>query len=283
MQLEAAGIPPGEAGLDAELLARHVLGWDRATLLARGVEEPAGEFAAAYEAVLARRVLREPVAYITGHQEFWGRDFLVGRGVLIPRPETELLIEEALDFARGLGRREPLHIVDVGTGSGCLAITLALELPDASVHATDISPDALALARRNASRLNAGVTFHEGSMLAGIPLPVDLIVANPPYIRVADYATLQPEVRVYEPETALVGGEDGLDAIRMVLGEAAAGLGPDGRLLMEIGYDQSEVVSRLVMQARPLVLLRIRADLQGTPRAVVAARGPLARAFSASE
>jgi len=279
----AAGIPSEEAGLDAELLARHVLGWDRATLLARAADEPPDGFAAAYEAVLERRGRREPVAYITGHQEFWGRDFLVGRGVLIPRPESELLVEEALDYARGRGRQEPLCIADVGTGSGCLAISLALELPQAAVHATDISADALAIARRNASRLGAPVRFHHGSMLAGVVPPVDLIVCNPPYITASDHRTLQPEVREYEPATALVGGDDGLEAVRLMLEAAGAALRPDGRLLMEIGYGQADAVRRLVADAPALVLLRIRPDLQGTPRAVVAARGPVTTATTASE
>lgn len=281
MRLVAAGIPPEEAGLDAELLARHVLGWDRATLLARGRDEPPGGFAAAYETVIARRVRREPVAYILGHQEFWGRDFLVGPGVLIPRPESELLIEEALDYARD---REglPLCIVDVGTGSGCLAITLALELPDATVHATDISTEALAIARQNASRLGARVSFHHGSMLAGMLAPVDVIVCNPPYITRHDYERLQPEVRDHEPLAALVGGDDGLEAVRLCVRAATAALGPGGRLLMEIGYDQADAVRRLVEDLPALVLLRIRADLQGTPRAIVAARGPREGATTAS-
>jgi release factor glutamine methyltransferase len=281
--LVAAGIPAGEAGLDAELLARHVLGWDRATLLARATEEPPGGFAAAYEAVLDRRVRREPVAYLTGHQEFWGRDFLVGPGVLIPRPETELLVEEALDYARERGHQEPCSIVDVGTGSGCLAISLALELPEAAVHATDISADALAIARQNASRLGARVRFHHGSMLAGVVPPVDLIVCNPPYIPAGDYRTLQPEVREYEPATALVGGDDGLEAVRLMVEAASTALGPGGRLLMEIGHGQADAVTRLVAERPALRLLHIRPDLQGIPRAVVAARGTSERTLTASE
>jgi release factor glutamine methyltransferase len=282
-RLIAAGVAPDEAVLDAELLARHVLGWDRATLLARAQDEPPAAFAAAYAALLERRVRREPMAYITGHQEFWGRDFLVGPGVLIPRPETELLIEEALAWARTWQGDRPPRIVDVGTGSGCLAVTLALELPRATVYATDISDEALAVARRNASRLGAQVGFHAGSVLAGVPRPVDLIVANPPYVARAEYETLQPEVRVFEPMTALVGGDDGLDAVRLVVKAAAAALAPGGGLLMEIGYGQADVVARLVASEGALELLCIRADLQGTPRAVVAARGPMPPSSSASE
>ena len=262
--------PQQEAVLDAELLARHVLGWDRATLLARSIDDAPAGFEAAYARVIERRSRREPVAYITGRQEFWGRDFVVGPGVLIPRPETELLVEEALDWARQPARA--LRIADVGTGSGCLAITLALELPAAAVEATDVSQESLAAARLNADRHGARVCFHHGSILAGVRTPLDAIVSNPPYIPSGDYDTLQPEVRAHEPGTALLGGDDGLDVVRQVLTAAVAALKPEGRVLMEIGYGQAEAVSRIVTDTEPLELLRIRPDLQGTPRVVVARR-----------
>lgn len=265
-----AGIDPDEAALDAELLARQVLGWDRATLLARVVEEPPAAFEAAYEAVITRRLAREPVAYIVGRQEFWGRDFAVRPGVLIPRPETELIIEETLAWARA--RSAPLRVVDIGTGSGCLAITLALELPHALVSATDISQDALIIARENADRLQARVRFHHGSMLADVNAPVDAIVSNPPYITRADYDTLQPEVRHYEPASALLAGEDGLDGVRLVAATAAAALSDDGVLVMEIGFGQAEAAARIVADTEQMRLLRIRNDLQGTARTVVAVR-----------
>lgn len=269
-QLIAAGIDADEATLDAELLARHVLGWDRARLVAQAVEETPPGFDEPYRSVIERRVRREPVGYILGRQEFWGRDFVVGPGVLIPRPETELLVEEALEWARD--HSTALEIVDVGTGSGCLAVTLALEVPRAAVHATDISDGALTIARQNAHRLAARVMFHRGSMMSDIDAPVDAIVSNPPYVTRAAYLTLQPEVRVYEPETALVGGDDGLDAVRELVQVAADRLKPAGRLLMEIGYDQADAVSRIVADTERFVLLRIRPDLQGTLRAVVAER-----------
>lgn len=269
-QMVAAGIDPDEAALDAELLARHVSGWDRATLVARLVDEPPAGFADAFAAVVARRLLREPVAYIVGQQEFWGRDFAVRPGVLIPRPETELIVEETLGWARA--RPAPLHIVDIGTGSGCLAITLALELPNAAVSATDISSDALLIARGNADRLQAQVAFHHGSMLAGIGAPVDVIVSNPPYITRADYRALPPEVRDYEPASALLAGDDGLDGLRLVAATAAAALGPDGLLAMEIGFGQADAAARIVAETERLRLLRIRDDLQGTPRTVIAVR-----------
>lgn len=269
-QMVAAGIDADEAALDAELLARHVLGWDRATLVARAVDEPPAGFGDVFAAVIARRLRREPVAYIVGRQEFWGRDFAVRPGVLIPRPETELIVEETLAWARDRG---PLHIVDIGTGSGCLAITLALELPKAIVSATDISSDALVIARGNADRLQARVAFRHGSMLAGIDAPVDVIVSNPPYIARAAYPRLQPEVRLYEPASALLAGDDGLDGLRWVAGTAAAALGQGGFLAMEIGFGQAEAAALIVAETERLQLLRIRDDLQGTARTVIAVRG----------
>ena len=226
-RLVAAGIPAEEAALDAELLARHVLGWDRATLLARSVDEAPSGFDRPYETVIARRRRREPVAYITGRQEFWGRDFLVGPGVLIPRPETELIVEEALDWARTVPR--PLHIADVGTGSGCLAVTLALELPSAVLEATDVSGESLAVARQNADRHLARVRFHLASILAGVGTPLDAIVSNPPYIPRDEYETLQPEVREHEPMTALVGGDDGLTVVRQVVSGGGQGVESRGQ------------------------------------------------------
>jgi release factor glutamine methyltransferase len=272
-QLIRAGIDADEAALDAELLARHALGWDRAMLVARLPEAAPGPFDAGFRPLVERRRQREPMAYILGLQEFWGRDFRVAPGVLIPRPETELLIEESLSWAREHGAGAPLRIVDVGTGSACLAITLALELPRTIVHATDISSDALRIAEDNARRLGAKVAFHAGPLLSGAPAPVDLIVSNPPYVTRAEYAALPPEVRTFEPESALVGGDDGLSVIRALLNAAGSALGPGGRLLMEIGYGQADAVAALIRGRPGLDLLRIRADLQGIPRAVVAARG----------
>lgn len=269
-QLIAAGIDAGEAGRDAELLARHVLEWDRATLIANDVDTAPAGFDMAYAAVIARRLRREPVAYIIGRQEFWGRDFLVRPGVLIPRPETELIVEETLRWAND--RTGSLRLADIGTGSGCLAITLALELPHATVEATDIDADALAIAGENADRLEARVAFRRGSMLAGIDHPLDVIVSNPPYIARADYETLQPEVRCYEPATALLAGDDGLDAVRLVADAAGAALGEGGVLIVEIGFGQAESAARVVTETKQLHVLGIRDDLQGIPRTLIAVR-----------
>ncbi len=273
-QLIAAGIDAGEAALDAELLARQALGWDRATLVARLADPAPPGFDVTFAPLVERRRRREPMAYILGAQEFWGRDFKVAPGVLIPRPETELLIEEALAWASEQGAGAPLQIADVGTGSGCLAITIALEVHGAIVHATDVSPAALTVAGENARRLGAAVRLHEGLLLADVPAPLDLIVSNPPYVARAEYELLQPEVRAFEPATALVGGDDGLTVIRELIEAAASALRPSGRLLMEIGYGQAEMVGQLVRANGRLELRQIRDDLQGIPRAVVAARGP---------
>jgi release factor glutamine methyltransferase len=272
-QLVSAGIDASEAALDAELLARQALGWDRATLVARLADPAPPGFDVTFAPLLERRRRREPMAYILGVQEFWGRDFKVAPGVLIPRPETELLIEETLAWAREQDGA-PLQIADVGTGSGCLAITIALEVRGAEVYATDISPAALAIAGENAQRLGATIRLHQGLLLADVPAPLDLIVSNPPYVTQAEYEVLQPEVRAFEPETALVGGGDGLAVIRELIGVAATTLRPGGRLLMEIGYGQAEMVGQLVRANERLELRQIMNDLQGIPRAVVAARGP---------
>jgi release factor glutamine methyltransferase len=271
-QLIAAGIDADEATLDAELLAREVLGWDRAKLVAQALDEAPAGFPERYQAVIERRVRREPVAYILGRQEFWGRDFVVRPGVLIPRPETELIIEEALAWAHDCSGA--LRIMDIGTGSGCLAITLALELPHAVVDASDISADALVVARENAERLRARVAFHHGSMLAGVAAPIDAIVSNPPYVTCADYETLQPEVRRYEPAAALLGGDDGLEAVRLVVAGAAGALRAGGLLIAELGHGQAAPTAQIVADTERLRVLRIRNDLQGTARTLVAVRTP---------
>ncbi|MCC7125868.1 MAG: peptide chain release factor N(5)-glutamine methyltransferase [Acidobacteria bacterium] len=269
--LVAAGIPDAEAALDAELLARHALNIDRATWILRMRDAATPAFTAAFASLIDRRTRREPVAYIRGVQEFWGRDFAVSPAVLIPRPETELIVEEALTFLRGSGVAQPA-VLDIGVGSGCLAITLALEHPAAVVHGTDVSPDALAIARRNAERWGAPVTLHHGPITAGLSGPWDLIVSNPPYITTAAYTALQPEVRNHEPVLALVGGDDGLDVIRAVVRAGREQLREGGLLLIECGHDQAAAVAALVTGTEGLRLLRVRDDLQGVPRMVIAVR-----------
>ena len=265
--LVAAGIEPSEAARDVLLLAMHVLGWDRATIHARDTDPPPETFAAAHQTAIQRRSRREPIAYITGVQEFWNRDFAVSPAVLIPRPETELIIEEALSMVFAT-------VADIGTGSGCLAVTLAAECRRARIIATDISRPALAVAQANAERHGVAdrIEFRETRYLDGITGLFDLIVSNPPYVTNDEYAALAPEVRDFEPRTALAAGPDGLDDVRNVLAAAGDRLSPAGRLLLEIGHQHAEVVSDLIAAAPRLSLVVIRGDLQGIPRMAVVER-----------
>ena len=268
--LERAGISQITAAFDVEILARHILGWDRAAWLAGRGQEASDEFRSRYSALIARRATREPVAYIRGVQEFWGRDFEVGPAVLIPRPETELVVETVEPFLRD---QNALSVVDIGTGSGCLAITLALEHPNAEVFATDISSEALRVARRNASRLGASrVIFRLGAILADIPGPVGLIVSNPPYVAETDRPGLAPEVRDHEPATALYGGEDGLALIEAILLAARKALTPGGRLITEFGYGQDDRVRQLIATFPEYLLESTVHDLQQIPRVMVVRR-----------
>ena len=266
-RLVAAGVEPSEAARDVLYLAMHVLGWDRATVHARDIDPPPETFAGSYEAAIERRTRREPVAYITGAQEFWSRDFAVSPAVLIPRPETELIIEEAISMAFAT-------VADIGTGSGCLAVTIAAEFPRARVVATDISGPALAVARTNARRYRVAdrIEFKETRYLDGIAGPFDLIVSNPPYVTDGDYEGLAPEVREAEPRSALTAGVDGLDDIRQVLHCAAKLLVPGGRLLMEMGHQQAEAVTAVVGSLPRLQLVEIRNDLQRIPRMAIIER-----------
>ena len=266
-----AGIDADEAALDAEVLARHVLGWDRATLVARWREAAPESFDERFQPLITRRASREPVAYITGHREFWDLDFEVTPDVLIPRPETELIIEEALKHAREVCL--PREIVDVGTGSGCIAIALAHELPSARVTATDISIAALDVARRNAERHGVArrIQFLNADLLDDVT-PADLIVSNPPYIPAADAPGLQPEVAQHEPAVALFGGpDDGLELVRRLLASAAAHLAYEGRLMIEFGFGQ-EAPLREAARHAGWDVMRICNDLQGIPRVAILRR-----------
>lgn len=267
--LVRAGLRPLDAAIDAAVLARHALGWDRATLLARGREAPPPAFITSFEAFVARRAAREPVAMIMGVREFWGLDFEVTPDVLVPRPETELIVEEALTTSA----KPPRRIVDVGTGTGCLAIALSREFRDARVIATDISLAALTVARRNAERhgVESRVAFVRTSFLSGIGDAVDLIVSNPPYVPDTAAPALPPEVVRHEPHTALFGGRDGLSPIREILGTGAAHLAPHGRLILEFGYGQETDVTELGVNAGWRVI-EVRKDLQDIPRVVVFGR-----------
>ena len=272
-RLMNAGISASLATLDAEVLARQVLGWDRARFLTDRNEAATSVFLLKYEPLVARRERREPVSYILGTREFWGLAFEVGPDVLIPRQETEFIVEEALAL---VGRDSRPRIVDVGTGSGCIAISLAFEIPGARVIATDLSRHALDVARRNAIRYNVGdrITFVETSFLDGVEEGADLIVSNPPYVPSVSQRGLTPEVRDYEPAVALFGGENGLDGLRSVLEGAAAKLAPGGWLVMEFGCGQDDCVTELVTGVNGLDVVKIRHDLQDIPRTVICRRTP---------
>ena len=267
-RLAETGIDARDAAFDAEVLARHALDWDRAMYLARWREPVPSGFDELFESLVARRHRREPVARITGRREFWGLDFEVTPAVLVPRPESELLVETAL--ARLGDRAAQWEIADAGTGSGCLAIALARELPRARVTATDVSPDALAVARRNAARHGATgqVAFHRADLLDGLPGPWDLIVSNPPYVPDAVIDTLAPEVSRHEPPAALRGGRDGLDTVRRLIAAATDRLRPEGWLVLEVGAGQSGDAAVIARRAG-MHVVDVRPDLQGIPRAVV--------------
>jgi len=267
VRLVAAGIQPDEAAVDVDVYARTILGWDRATLL-QNLRQPAPPaLEPQFSQWIARREHREPTAYIVGSREFWGRPFLVTSAVLIPRPETEFIIEEALAL---LPTPATLRIADIGTGSGILAVTLAAEVPAAAVTGTDLSSDALAVAQQNAERHGVGarVTLINTSYLDDVSGAFDLIVANPPYVRDGDKAALARDVR-HEPDVALFGGPDGLRDVAGVLDAASEKLTSGGWFVMEFGYGQEDDVRRLIGARRALRLDHIRGDLQGIARTAI--------------
>jgi release factor glutamine methyltransferase len=275
-RMVAAGIDASEAALDASGLARHVLGWDLARWISHETDPPSPGFAQSFDALVARRERREPMSAIAGHREFWGLEFDVTPAVLAPRPETEIIIESALAvagtaLAPARGVSAPAAIVDVGTGSGCLAVALALEFPSARVIATDVSTAALGVATSNAERHGVAgrISFRHASLLEGVDTRASLIVSNPPYVPTGDIAGLPPEVRDWEPHEALDGGVDGLDVVRALLGQAPGVLLPGGWLVMEFGFGQDQGIRDLVAGSA-LELVEIRSDLQQIPRTLVA-------------
>lgn len=278
-----AGFSRDEARNDAVVLARGVLGWSIADWLAHSDTEAPASFQTNFENLVRRRRKREPVAYLLGAKEFYGRSFRVTRDTLIPRPETEGLVEAALAWLSSTellrasypseGAQRPMRIVDVGTGTGCVAITLALEFRGAATVAitgTDTSDGALAVARDNARRLGAtAVDFRLGSLLAEMPGPLDLIVSNPPYVPVHDLHLLQRDVVGFEPEAALFGGDDGLETIRQLIPAARRALAPTSALMLEIGVGQADRVAALLNAAGFTSVTRHQ-DLQGIDRIIVA-------------
>ena len=267
-RLREAGIESAEAALDARLLAQHALGWDSARLMTHGDEPASDAVLARFTALVQRRARREPMAYITGSREFWNLDIEVTPAVLVPRPETELLVETALEHFE---RTAPLRILDVCTGSGCVAVALGTEFPESTLVVTDISRDALAVATRNLARygLAARARIVETDLFATINERFDLIVANPPYVPSLDEPTLQPEVRVFEPHTALFAGADGLDIIRRVLSDASRVLDRHGLLMFEFGVGQLEAIRAVIANLPSLTLVDVKPDLQGIPRVAI--------------
>ncbi len=261
--------------LTAELLMARVLGWERVRVLAHPESPLPPGAAERFFSLVRRRTAGEPLQYILGEQEFYGFPFRVTPAVLIPRPETEILVEQAVLAARETGPRR-LRFVDVGTGSGCIAVSFAREIPQAEGWAADISIEALAVARENAAR--NGVQERVGLLLCDLlegfaPRPCfDLVLSNPPYVAVEDAELLPKVVREHEPPIALYSGASGLGAYRRLIPQAAARLVPGGRLLLELGAGVAGQVSGLAERAG-LSVETIVGDLQGIPRCLIARRG----------
>jgi release factor glutamine methyltransferase len=270
-KLTIANVPSPR--LNAETLLMFTLAFDRAYLYAHPERELSDEEMARYHEALDQRTKGVPSQYITGHQEFWGLDLIVSPAVLIPRPETEHAVETALHLLMEADLRRP-RILDVGTGSGCIALALASELPNAEIHASDVSPAALEIAEANAARLEMSdrVEFHESDLLAKIPreLAFDLIISNPPYVAERDADSVEAQVRRFEPHSAVFGGETGLDVYRQLFPQARERLAANGWLVLEIGAGMEDDIRALLTGWEEIGAV---ADLQAIPR-VIAARKP---------
>ena len=258
--------------LNAETLLMFTLASDRAYLYAHPERELTNEELTRYHEALDQRTKGVPAQYITGHQEFWGLDFIVSPAVLIPRPETEHAVETALHLLMESDLRRP-RILDLGTGSGCIALALASELPSAEIHASDVSPAALEIAEANAARLEMSehVQFHESDLLAKIPpeLAFDFIISNPPYVAERDADSVEAQVRRFEPHNAVFGGEAGLDVYQRLIPQAGERLVPNGWLVVEIGAGMEDEIRGLLRGWQEIGMV---ADLQGIPRVIAARR-----------
>jgi release factor glutamine methyltransferase len=267
-QFRECGIEAPE--VDARLIVGHALGLDHAALTSQSRRMLAPAEAQAIAALAARRRAHEPVARILGRKEFWGLPLRLNAETLVPRPETETVVEAALATVVS-----PSRIADTGTGTGALLLALLTELPAARGIGTDISATALACARENAVALGlaARASFVACDYAAALAAPVDLLVANPPYVARSDIAALPPEVRDFDPRLALDGGVDGLDGYRAIIADARRVLAPGGALVLELGFGQGEAVASL-LPAAGLAAAATRQDLAGVPRALVARRLP---------
>jgi len=261
----------GEAKLDAELLLAHVLGCKRIDLFVRYDELPTDAERTKFRELIQRRVAGWPVAYLLGSREFYMLTFEVNPAVLIPRSDTETLVAEAVERLKPLAAPQ---VLDLGTGSGCIALAVAHRAKGARVTATDVSPDALAVAQKNAEKLGvaARVEFHQGDLFAAVPAgsTFDLIASNPPYIAHGEFAALDADVRDHEPRLALDGGPDGLAFYRRIASAAGAFLKPGGSLLLEVGYTQDASVRALLAERAEFEVGPTRKDGSGHPRVVSA-------------
>jgi release factor glutamine methyltransferase len=265
---ELAPISHEDARLEAEVLMSIALGTDRAHVIAALHESLPDDARASFRALIARRLQREPLAYITGRREFHGIDFAVDSSVLIPRPETEMLVEFALDEIQRRG--SGTSVADVGTGSGAIAVAIALHAPDARGLATDASAASLAVARRNAAAARVGerIEFREADLLSGLP-QLDIILANLPDISEHDWQALPPEIRDHEPRAALVGGPKGAEVIERLLVDAPAHLAPGGALAAEIGDEQGSALLAAARSLFPDADCYIELDISGLDRMLV--------------
>jgi len=273
-RLAAAGIEDARA--EAWLLLSIALGRERAELMAGAPATPDAEQTARLEELVRRRVARAPIAYLVGEKEFWSLTFKIGPAVLIPRPETETVVEAVLDQIEG--RRAALRLLDLGTGSGCLLLALLSELPNATGLGIDDSAEAVALAGRNAARLglSARTGFRRGRWGEGLEERFDVVVSNPPYVAESEWSGLQPEIREFEPRAALVAGADGLAAYRALAPDCARLLAPHGLCALEVGHGQGKAVTEILGRHGLKVTGRYR-DLAGIERCLVARHDASAR------
>ena len=255
--------------LDAELLLAHLLDTSRAAILARPEQHLTPKQLTRYRDLVARRGNREPLAYILGYRDFYGLELMVDPRVLIPRPETELLVEHALRIASQMA--SPSHIADVGAGSGAIAVSLAVHLPESTIYALDDSPGALEVITENARRHGVADRVHclHSDLLAALPGPVDIITANLPYVTTDEWQELAPEIRNHEPRSALDGGPDGLALVNRLLATACPYLQPAGAILLEIGAGQGGAATALAREHLPQARVRLVQDYAGLDRLVI--------------